>query len=373
VPPVGDPFDHPALTTLALIATKPLELQETVVYHGIERQYARLCYGSLGSRDVVVVLDRLSDTEAHLYVDANRNGIIEPSEFLQGDGPSWRTNLVATMVGPGQTKQVPRSVIFQLGRGGRSLRMATCGYVEGRATIAGRACAVRRTDGNANGLFADPDDHLWIDLSADGRWGHVDDQFLYAPVLFLGGKRYAVRSDDLGERLAFEELRGTGTLRLALPSALSSRRPDVAATIVSRDGFVASLQGKEATTLPIGDYRVSTASITLGDPAGGAPWTYVFTDTGRRGDPVWHAVGPDPAATLDPLGKLSLDAGLDKREGVYRPGETITVLPYLHTADGLTICRMFRQSGPGVQNGQVRTSLVARDGVAVAQAASGFG
>jgi hypothetical protein len=374
VPPAGDPFDHPALTTLALSDTKPPDLQEKVVYQGVERRYARLCYGSLSSRDIVVVLDRLSETEVHLYVDADRNGIIEAKELLSGHGLTWRTTLDASLVGPGQTKQVPRSVVLQLGRNGRTLRVATCGYLEGKVAIAGRDYTVRRTDGNANGLFADPDDHLWIDLDANGHWDHVEEQYLYAPILVLGGKRYAVRSDELGERLAFEELRGIGTLSLALPSALSQRGADVAATFVSRDGLVVSLLGKDAkATLPVGDYRISTATITLNDSAGQAPWTYAFTDTGRRGEPVWHAIGSDQSVALDPFGKLALEAGLGERKGVYHPGETVEVQPRLHTADGLTIARMFREAARGPQNGQLQTRLVAHDGRTVATVASGFG
>jgi hypothetical protein len=41
---IGDLFDHPPMTTLALSVPKPPDLQEKVVYRGAQRQYARLCY-----------------------------------------------------------------------------------------------------------------------------------------------------------------------------------------------------------------------------------------------------------------------------------------------------------------------------------------
>src|SRR5262249_48791510 len=153
---------------------------------------------------------------------------------------------------------------------------------------------------------------LWIDLDRDGRWDPLREQFLCAAILRLGTTRYAVRADALGERLAFEELEGTGTVRLGVQApGLAGRVQDLTATLLGRDGSVVTLRGRDAeATLPAGDYRLSVLTLTLTDPEGGRPWNYVFSDDEEPKKPRWHKLTKGGTQTIDPVGKVVLRTGL---------------------------------------------------------------
>ena len=127
----------------------------------------------------------------------------------------------------------------------------------------GPPLAARRVDGDGNGLVADAQDRLWIDLNGDGRFDPSAEQFLFATVLNLDGSRYVVRSDELGTRLAIEPLIGVGTLRLAWKGN-GRREPaeavEMHATALGRDGSVFGLSGTEPATVPVGEYRLGTVT-----------------------------------------------------------------------------------------------------------------
>jgi hypothetical protein len=260
---------------------------------------------------------------------------------------------------------------------GRTLSLATCGYLEGEVRLGDCSVAVRRVDGDGNGLFADPQDRLWIDLRGDGRWDPLEDQFLFRPVLSLGPARYAVSSDGLGRRLAFRKLEGTGAVRLALqPPALAERVEELTVTLMGRDGSVFSLRGRDArATLPVGDYRLSVLTLTLKDPRGGPPWSFVFSDQGGRRPHRWHKLAKGGRLVLDPVGKLELLAELDKEDGRCRAGQELAVRPALYTGDGLLIATADRGStDPGGRPGGCAAEVVlaSAEGKPLSTGASGF-
>jgi hypothetical protein len=372
VPPPGDAHEHPPLRVLALSPQKPDGLTETVRYRGTRQRYAQIRYGSAASVRVAVVLDEISTTEADLYVDADRNRVIEATDRVQGENGTWRLPLDVAVVEDGKTAFEPRAVLFRLGRVGRTLSFATRGYLEGRARLGGRDVAVRRADGDGNGFFADPQDRLWLDLDGDGRWDPVREQFLFAPVLTLGEARYVVRSDPLGKRLTFQPLEGTGTVRLAVKDpTLAGRVEEVSATLAGRDGSVVTLRGRGAeAALPVGDYRMSVLTLTLKDPAGGAPWQFVFSDGGSPPRRPWHTLAKGATLTLDPVGQVAFLPALADASRC-RPGQVLAVQPQLYTGEGLLINTASR-GGEALDGHHARVVLAAADGAELASASSGF-
>jgi hypothetical protein len=377
MPPPGDPFEHPPLRALALSDAKPADLQEKNTYRGTRRQYGRVHLGSPSSLDVAVVLDHVTATEFDLYLDADRNRVIEPKERVVLQGGAWRATLDVMILDGVKKRPIPRTVIFQLSRLGRMLRFAACGYIEGRTLLGGRECVVRRTDGDGNGFWADPQDRIWIDLDGNGQWDSVEEQFLYAPILVLGGKRYAVRSDLLGERLALDELQGTGGVKLALAPDLAGRSSGVTATLVGRDGFVLSLQlSAGIATIPVGEYRLSAVTIGVRASDGGPAVNYVFSDTNRRQADIWHRVTKDASLVLDPIGKLALGADFGDSKAGFRPGEEFRVQPSFHTGDGLVIATVYRGELATEEDrrsvcGQIK--LTKPDGSVLSTYSTGFG
>jgi hypothetical protein len=257
------------------------------------------------------------------------------------------------------------------------LRFAACGFLDGAISLGGRLCTVRRTDADANGFFADPQDRLWIDVNRDGRWDPIDEQFLYAPILVIGSSRYAVRSDELGTRLALEELRGTGTLKMAVPPALAARVEQVSVTMIGRDGSAMGLHGGQAeATVPVGEYRPSALAIRVKDPAGGPAWHYVFDAEGGRANSAWRKVDAGQCVAIDPIGSLDLNAGLGVGVVPCHPGDSIKMKPGLFTGDGLLIKTIYRgeeASRSGREISAVQIRLTTAQGTVLARASSGFG
>lgn len=356
-PVPGDSFEHPPLRALTLSREKPEDVVEKAAYRGHRRRYAQLRYGGPSSVRVTVVLDDLARGKADLYVDANRNRRIESSDRVEpaADGRTWRIPLDVAVVEGEVTHSERRAAIFRLGSTGLTLSHAAAGYLEGFVTHAGRRHAARRADGDGNGRYTDPQDRLWIDLNDDGTWDPVDEQFPYASILALAGGRYAVRSDEYGRRLRLDALEGTGLVSLAVEGTAASAL-DLGATLLGRDGSAIGLSGRNAVTVPAGEYRLSTVTLTLPDPAGGPTWSYVFSDIGRRGNGTWYKVDKDCSLAIDPIGRLGMAVNLEGNTET-RPNTDLRITPALYTGDGLLIVTAYRGSpavtasddGPGAE------------------------
>jgi hypothetical protein len=383
LPAPGDPFEHAPFRALVLGREKPEDLIEKAAYRGdpARRRYAQVRFGSAGSIRVTVVLDEVGPGEVDLYVDAERNRRIDDHDRVAASAsaapegsPSsaspdarrqriWRLPLDVAMVDKDVTKTVPRAVVFRLGTSGRTLGYAAAGYLDGTVTLGGpaagpagkpRRVAARRVDGDGNGQVSDPQDRLWIDLNGDGRFDPAAEQFLFATVLNLDGARYVVRSDELGGRLGIEPLIGAGTLRLAWkggeaghPDAASSvgNGVELHATALGRDGSVYGLSGTEPASVPVGEYRLGTVTISLDDPKGGPRWSFIFSDNGAKGDPRWYKVEKDATVAIDPIGTPLFEIDLrDKAARRTRPGEDVNLQPLLYTGDGLLINVAYRGS-----------------------------
>jgi hypothetical protein len=375
-PGPGEPFEHPPLRAVALSPDRPEGLQENLRYRGKKQRYAQICYGSTATVRVAIVLDEISDDEADLYVDARRCRVLDPGDRVVGKSGTWYVSLDALTAGD-RPESAQRTVLFRLGRVGRTLSLATCGYLEGKVPIGDRLVTVRRVDGDGNGLFADPQDRLWIDLAGKGAWDALDDQFLYNPILSLAGTRYAVHSDPLGKRLAFHKLEGTGAVRIVpRQTAVAERIEDMTATLTGRDGSVFTLHGRDARAiLPVGVYRLSVLSLTLKDSRGGPPWTFVFSDNGGKPRRHWHTLEKDGQLVLDPVGKLEMLAVLNDEDAICRPGQALPVQPRLYTEEGLLIATAFRGApdAAGRSGGcAALVNLTTKDGQSISSYPSGF-
>ncbi|HUG92416.1 MAG TPA: hypothetical protein VML55_16375, partial [Planctomycetaceae bacterium] len=332
-------------------------------------------YGSADSVRVTFVVDRHESGEADLYVDANRNRIIEAKDRLEGRGLAWRLPLDAAVVGEETVvNSYPRHVAVKLGSTGRTLLFATAGYVEGTVEVGGRRLAARRVDGNGNGLFADPDDRLWIDLNGDGEWNAFTEQWLFAPVLRVGNERLSARSNPLGHQLTLAPLTDTGQLKLKLPESIEPETVlDVSATLVGSDGSIVSLSGLDrAVDVPAGKYRMNVLSLSLDGGSGQPPWNFLFA-TDRNRDAPWHEVGKDRTLILDPVGRLEFT--LTGGEGVEaaKPGEELSLQPQLYTGENLLIVTCYRGSDDSEDHQpKCRVAVCSADGKELASHTCGF-
>jgi catechol 2,3-dioxygenase-like lactoylglutathione lyase family enzyme len=375
-PPAGDSFEHAPLRALGLVSERPEDLVVKVDFRGTRQRYAQIRYGSPSSVRVTVVLDEIARGVAEVYVDSDRNRRIEARDRVEGENRTWRTRIDLAIVEGETTRYEPREALFRLGATGITFSFATVGFLEGRVEYAGHAHAARRVDADGNGLVADAQDRIWIDLDNDGNWDAASEQFLFSSILPLAGARYSVRADPYGQRLALEPLLGSGTVRLALARQPGQPAPvELAATLIGRDGSALGLTSDAAqATVPIGEYRLGTVTCAFEDPAGGPRWSFVFSDIERRGEAVWYKVEKDGDVLIDAIGALKFETGAEGI-GAQRPGNDMRVQPRLYSGDGLLIVTCYRgsptspssDSGPGAQ-----IALETTEGRTLATAHSGF-
>jgi len=334
---VADDAFRPVPRSVPLSDTRPDDLREDVAYRGKQRKYAQVRYGSEDSRRVTVVIDLASADDWDLYVDADRHRVIEARDKIAGSGRQRTARLDVEITRGLALRHEPRTVLWRLGTGQKSISLATVGYVAGHVQLAGKRIAARRVDGDANGFFADAADRLWLDLNGDGQWDPISEQFPLLPVLTLGKERYSVRGDALGTKLAIEPLTAEGRIRLRL--ARLGRDATVArlhVMLVAEDGAAFTITSVDRpVVVPAGKYALGAVSLSL--EHGGAPVHFVFSRTGLDSSVRWHDLRKDQELVLDPIGTLRFDLEIDKEGLKPRAGTTIQVQPQLFTQDGLLI------------------------------------
>jgi hypothetical protein len=330
---------RPVYRYLALADQKPEDLSEEVQYRGKSQKYAQIRYGSDDSRRVVVVVDEVSRDDFDLYVDADRNRVIEAKDRVAGAGKERTAALDVEITRGNVIVHERRQVQWRLGATRKTVGLATLGYVEGIVVIAGRHHAARRVDGNGNGFFADAADRLWIDLNDDQRWDPISEQFPFAPLLTLNNQRYSVRGDAAGSRLALEPLTSEGRIRLRLGElAKDAAVSKLEVMLTGEDGSAFAVNAIDsALVVPAGRYALGTVTLAVHGAGDSQPVQFVFSRVGVDADTRWYEVKKDQELILDPVGKLRFALDIDKSQLTRKPGEAVRVQPQLFTGDGLLI------------------------------------
>ncbi len=316
----------------------PSDLRVTANLRGSQPVYGQLRYGTDGSVRVTLVVDRISGDEADVYLDTNRDRIIDDQDRVPGTGILRRVELEVEVAEDVVSDFRPRWIWLRLSRQSDRAYVGTDGFAEGKVTIADREITSRRVDANANGLFADGDDRLWLDLNQDGMWSPIREQFPYLPILRVGEGRYAVRADRLGEALRLEPITGEGQIQLGL-----EQLPDDAQLLKLQvmlqgdDGSAFSISGiGTPVTAPIGNYSVGAVTALILRAGEDRPWYFVFSRPGGDRPEIWYHVETGQEVTIDPLQGLRFELELPNGDRI-APGQSVTVRPRLYTRDGLWI------------------------------------
>ena len=203
----------------------------------------------------------------------------------------------------------------------------------------------------------------------------LDELHLYAPTLWIGEQRWALRSDRSGADLSFEALDGVGQVTLALPEPPEGIRREVAGLnvlLVGRDGSAVGVRSLgQALEVPAGDYRVGMVTLRLRG-AGGPVWSFVFSEPGGSRELTWHTVEKDQVTTIDPVGVPSFRVGGPQEQ--VAPGAKLDATPMLLTQDGLMINTAYRGKLTSSMYGGMEAELQLRgdQGVVLSTANSGF-
>jgi hypothetical protein len=197
--------------------------------------------------------------------------------------------------------------------------------------------------------------------------------------MVLFGKRYAVRSDQGGTRLALEEITGEGTIKLELATlAPGAKIKTIEVSLMGDDGSAYAVRADaEAIKVPEGGYAVRAVQLSLEQPGDARPWNFQFTRNELPTAEQWQRVKKDEEIKLDPIGPLVLAAESPQLDQPVTAGTDITIRPRLSTAGGLWITSCDFNDKPveswdrGKEN-CAETTLCQTDGTRVTSHSSGF-
>ncbi|HZL90812.1 MAG TPA: hypothetical protein VFB96_20765 [Pirellulaceae bacterium] len=375
----GSGFASPTVV-LPLADQRPEAIKTEPPASGGKRSYALLRYGSPNSPLLPIVVDQRDGEEFDLTIDFSRSGEMADARPIAGSGRARQLEIKSAITYRDRAaEEYPRQVLIRKSASGKSLSVATLGYLAGGVTLGERTIAARRVDGNANGLFADPQDRLWLDMNGDGKFDPFDEQFPFQPVLSLEGQRYAMRSDEAGTRLALDEITGIGKIVVKLETLPESfELKELELSLAARDGSVYSARGSsEPIDVPPGEYATRALSLLLVHRQSEERWYFVFSryDSPREQD--WHAVAAAKEISIDPVGKLDFRLEGAALEQKIPAGSEFRVEPGLYTQDGMLIQRCDEGAADTTdsysQGRAAEVELMRTDGTVISRHTSGFG
>jgi hypothetical protein len=362
VPAPDSPHEHAPLRALATSDDKPAGVKIEVKPQGRMR-YAQITFGSPGSLPITLAVDDVGPAVAHLYVDTERAGAISAACKVSGDKGAWRIVLDALAIQgkrpPGSQAELgnqalPRTLLVKYQRFTRTLAVATCGHIEGTVRLGDKKIRYRRVDGDANGLFADRDDQLWLDLDGDGQFAPRNQRFLWRAVLSIGNSepsRYQVRGDAIGKHLALEPVVGEGILRVKFTNPkLADGLKETSISVVDQLGSVYPLDLHGDNRLPVGIYRFHALEATW--QRSGSAWRFIFLNPMDGAQAATMDLRKDATVTGDPLAGLSVMLAAKKAD------DSVCIDSAIRTRGGLMLYRCARDGNWE----QARARLSVRDG-----------
>lgn len=343
------------------------------------RRYALLRYGSPSSSLLPIVLDEHDGGQFQLTIDLSRSGEMADVQPISGSGPARQVDVKSAIVHKDRAAdEYPRQVVIRKSASGKALSVATLGYLSGSVKLGDKTFAARRVDGNANGLFADPQDRLWLDLNVDGKFDPFLEQLPFQPIVSVAGKRYAVRSDAAGTRLALEEITGIARIRVGLKSLPKSfELKELELSLAGRDGSVYSARGGgEPIEVPPGEYATRALEILLLDRDSGERWYFVFARFYDPQEEHWQKVSAGAELAIDPVGQLDFRLEGAAVAQKIPAGSEFRVEPGLYTQDGMQIQRCDEgeadRSRSYAEGRTAKVELLETNGRVISQHTSGF-
>ena len=277
------------------LLTKEPEYRSAPIYFNLE-------LGNAKSRFITLALDESGgpgkgyDT---LYVDANNHGDLTdfpPIKLdVQKQGPQQQTLTPPAPIPltiryhDGESRQVATKITFNVYRYGASqtnwsVMCQPTQHVEGKVSFGGKETLVGIYDANslsatANWCFDDYGaDRLRIDLKGDGKLDAAADMPL-SKVIAYDGKLWELDVNSAATRVSVKPCGlPSGPLALAIGFAKDAKAADGRIEMANHGGiaFSARLTGGAPTLVPVGKYRITSASLTLDDGAG-TKWDAAFS------------------------------------------------------------------------------------------------
>ncbi len=298
-------------------------------------RFAQWHFGDSNSTRVAVLIEMEGDSIHRVFVDKNRNRVIEDNESLverTNRDRTWLTSLDVEVHENARVVHARRQIGITPKRKSDSIRITTLGYAEGEIELLGKQVQVRRVDLDGNGLPNESSDQIWFDLDQDGDFDQLNERQVFRDFVDVAGERYVVRSDRLGQSLNLTPSGEQGLIRFVFELA------DQTATLEKLEGslrdesglLIAIRPSQEPVSVPVGRYCVENLVIQATD-AKGATWRMTLNRGFDRG---WFEVGINEEHQLKLLDELAFSFAPEHVEDSFT-GHKTHLVPSISTANGL--------------------------------------
>lgn len=357
---------------LALQSQVPPDLEVSVTHAKESARFAEWVYGTPDSPRVAVAIIPSDDGKTRIFVDRNRDRRIEERDLTTHVGDVFFSKLDAQQVDGDDLIDYSRDVAIRIRSGSKYVEVAT--LTKPNHSVAdsenedGKPLKVQQVDVDANGQFADGRDLIQIDVNRDGKFNAFLETFPFRPVMKISGKRLFVKADRFGRRMNFESATKTGKLKVsATGNSGTDKIQDLSLSLTGDDGSVYTVTGRDKSVdLPVGQYIASVLYVTL-QPEGDNAWTFTFSADGKRRKKINVRDGKE--TVFDPIGQLSLDVKVEKRD---RKTGQLSIQPRLFTESGLLI-NLCEQDGVSSWSGsRCQIEVTDANDNPVGQSSSGF-
>jgi len=306
-----------------------------------------------------------------LWLDANGDGKLAGDERHPMSGRELDVPATITIQLEPEPKKVHRTLSFRRSTLGDGLRYAVRGYAQGTLDLGGTKCAALLVDGSANGSFDTVgQDRVWLDLSGDGRFDPLVEQFPLGKPIRRDRDVYVVRSDAAASAVV-ANLRSAGQGKLRLTLAKKTPSPaKITAELISDLGELVTLDRlDEPSPVHFGEYRLSSLKLEVADSSGQA-WTYNFYNEKKR----TYSLPTGGQTEIRILSELAMQVELQPEKTKVSAGQTVSIRPKLLADQSLYLssCTIGNQADPRQAEGSAEILLLRPDGKTITRGVTGF-
>ncbi len=327
-------------TRLSLEDSLPEDIEIMAMINEADCRIAQWHFGDSTSTCVAIVCEMNDDRIVRMFMDANRNRVIEEGEELTSrtrSGRSWVANLDVEMRDGDAVVHSARQIAITPTQNHREIRVSTLGYAEGTLDIDGHPTLTRRIDNDGDGIPNGARDQVCFDLDHNGEFDLIAERMPLENIVVVLGNRYAVKSDRLGQTLMLQPVTEQGRVRFGF------RLADSQATVVQfegcmRDEFGMMIPFRELNRpldVPTGRYCISSLVLTIRDNASGT-WHATLIHSSAVPNEGWFTVETDNKIQIEVLDSIDVIADTGRQTDHYGDVQSFAQ-PYVVSRDGLVL------------------------------------
>lgn len=290
-------------------------------------QFFSFQYGDGSSR--AICLKFHPDDASRIYVDVNRNQKFSDTEAFKSSEPGiWFVELSAEY-GPQWDRTAKQRVRIRHDKSSSKWYLSTAGIRQGKANFGGELRDAKLEDKNANGLWFDPEDRLFVDFDGNGKISRLTERIPAQGMRKIRGKVYGIAGSVSGESVRLAEVTGSGFL---VPSIQlldeNAKVTSISGQLGSSSGIGIPIKSIDAPVeVPVGDWRIDSLQFEVTSEEG----VFKFAFSSHQTDKT-VSIADEDEKEIELLGELKLSSGvaLQKKSA----NSMLTLTPTLTSASG---------------------------------------